>query len=68
MGRQHNLERPDERTFHFNRGLAEGTETIVAHSLMVLLPGWMSAIAWGFAAAVLLTIGNRVRVAVRLLR
>ncbi|MEX1164953.1 MAG: CDP-alcohol phosphatidyltransferase family protein, partial [Nitriliruptor sp.] len=32
------IERPDERTFHFPRGLAEGTETIVVHSLMVLLP------------------------------
>ena len=61
------IERPDERTFHFPRGLAEGTETIVIHSLMVLVPGWMPALAWGFAAAVLVTIGQRVRLAVRIL-
>lgn len=62
------IARPDERTFHFTRGLAEGTETIVVHSLMVLVPAWMPALAWGFAAAVLVTIGQRVRLAVRLLR
>lgn len=62
------IARPDERTFHFNRGLAEGTETIVVHSLMVLLPTWMPALAWGFAGAVLVTVGQRVRLASRLLR
>ena len=62
------IERPDERTFHFPRGLAEGTETIVIHSLMVLVPGWMPVLAWGFTAAVLVTIGQRVRLAVRILR
>jgi phosphatidylglycerophosphate synthase len=61
------IERPDERTFHFTRGLAEGTETIVVHSLMVLLPAWMPALAWGFAAAVALTIVQRVRLALRIL-
>jgi phosphatidylglycerophosphate synthase len=61
------LERPDERTFHFPRGLAEGTETIVVHSLMVLVPAWMPALAWTFAAAVVLTIVQRVRLALRIL-
>ncbi len=61
------IERPDERTFHFTRGLAEGTETIVVHSLMVLLPAWMPALAWGFAAAVVITIVQRVRLALRIL-
>ena len=64
---QRGIERPDERTFHFTRGLAEGTETIVVHSLMVLFPAWMPALAWGFAAAVLVTIAQRIRLAVRLL-
>lgn len=64
---QRRIAREDERTFHFTRGLAEGTETIVVHSLMVLVPAWMSALAWGFALAVLVTIGQRVRLAVRLL-
>jgi phosphatidylglycerophosphate synthase len=61
------IERPDERTFHFTRGLAEGTETIVVHSLMVLVPAWMPALAWGFAAAVVLTIVQRVRLALQVL-
>jgi len=61
------IERDDDRTFHFTRGLAEGTETIVVHSLMVLVPAWMPALAWGFAVAVLVTIGQRVRLAFRLL-
>jgi phosphatidylglycerophosphate synthase len=62
------IERPDERTFHFTRGLAEGTETIVVHSLMVLLPAWMPALAWGFSVAVLVTIVQRLRSAVTILR
>jgi phosphatidylserine synthase len=58
---------PDDRTFHFTRGLAEGTETIVVHALMVLLPVYMAPIAWVFAGAVVITIGQRVRLAHRML-
>jgi phosphatidylglycerophosphate synthase len=58
---------PDDRTFHFTRGLAEGTETIVVHSLMVLVPAFMASLAWTFAAVVLITIGQRVRLAHRIL-
>lgn len=58
---------PDNRTFHFTRGLAEGTETIIVHALMVLLPAFMAPIAWVFAGAVLITIGQRVRLAHRML-
>jgi phosphatidylglycerophosphate synthase len=54
---------PDGRTFHFTRGLAEGTETIVAHSLMVLFPAWMAGIAWVFAGMVTITILQRVHLA-----
>ncbi|MEX2487505.1 MAG: CDP-alcohol phosphatidyltransferase family protein [Nitriliruptoraceae bacterium] len=60
--------RPDERTFHFTRGVAEGAETIVVHSLMVLFPAWMPVIAWGFVALVSVTIVQRVVLAVRVLR
>lgn len=60
-------DRPDERTFQFQRGLAEGTETIVVHALLVLLPFWMATIAWVFAAAVGITILQRVREAWRVL-
>jgi phosphatidylglycerophosphate synthase len=54
-------------TFHFQRGLAEGTETVVVHTLMVALPGHMALIAWAFAAVVGLTILHRVREAWRVL-
>lgn len=57
----------DERTFVFTRGLAEGTETIVAHALFVLLPAAMAGLAWAFAAVVAVTVLQRVVVAVRAL-
>lgn len=60
-------QRPDERTFHFRRAFAEGTETIVVHALMVLLPALMAPIAWGFAALVLATTLQRTRDAHRTL-
>jgi len=66
IGTQTGLE--DERTHVFSRGLAEGTETIVAHSLFVGLPGAMVPLAWVFAAMVTITIAQRLVVAVRLLR
>lgn len=49
-------------------GLAEGTETIVVHSLLCLLPAAAAQIAWAFAAVVALTAVWRVRLAVRALR
>lgn len=58
---------PDDRTFHFTRGLAEGTETIVVHALMVLVPAFMAPIAWTFAGAVVITIAQRTRLAYRTL-
>lgn len=54
------VDRPDERTFHFPRGFAEGFETIVVHSLMVLFPAVMAPIAWGFAALVVATTVQRI--------
>jgi len=61
------VDAPDQRTFHFTRGLAEGTETIVVHTAMVLFPAAMAPIAWGFALVVLVTIGQRLRLARRVL-
>ena len=61
------VDAPDGRTFHFTRGLAEGTETIAVHTAMALLPSLMAPIAWVFAAVVLVTIGQRVRLARRVL-
>ena len=37
------------RTFRFSRGLAEGTETIVAHAAMAFFSTWLTQIAWTFA-------------------
>lgn len=65
--RRHDTGLQDERSFVFARGLAEGTETIVAHALLVAFPGAMTTIAWVFAAVVAVTIGQRVTLAVRVL-
>ncbi len=62
------IKSPDERSFHFTRGLAEGTETILAHSLFVLFPGRMGLLAWVFAAVVAVTIVQRLMLARRVLR
>ena len=61
------VDTPDERTFHFTGGLAEGTETIAVHTVMVLFPALMAPVAWGFAAVVAVTILQRVRLARRVL-
>ncbi|MBW3662767.1 MAG: CDP-alcohol phosphatidyltransferase family protein [Actinobacteria bacterium] len=57
----------DDRALTFLGGLAEGTETIVVHALMVAVPSLMATIAWVFAAVVVVTIVQRIVVAVRLL-
>jgi phosphatidylglycerophosphate synthase len=61
------VDAPDQRTFHFTPGLAEGTETIVVHTAMALFPAAMAPIAWLFALAVLVTIGQRLLLARRVL-
>ncbi|WP_018217404.1 CDP-alcohol phosphatidyltransferase family protein [Salinispora vitiensis] len=60
-------ERGDERSLHFLGGLAEGTETIAVHALFCLLPGLAGQLAWGWAAVVAITAGQRVMHAVRTL-
>lgn len=57
----------DERSLVFSRGLTEGTETIVAHALLVVFPAAMATIAWAFAGMVLVTVGQRVLLATRVL-
>lgn len=57
----------DERSLVFSRGLTEGTETIVAHALLVALPAAMATIAWTFAGMVTITAGQRVLLAIRVL-
>jgi phosphatidylglycerophosphate synthase len=50
----------DERSLRFVGGLAEGAETIVVYALLCLFPAEAAGIAWGFAAAVGITAGQRV--------
>jgi phosphatidylglycerophosphate synthase len=64
-GRRTGLE--DERSLVFARGLAEGTETVLVHALLVLVPTAMAPIAWTFAAVVAVTVVQRVVTAARLL-
>lgn len=57
----------DGRTFSFIGGLAEGTETIVVHSLWLLLPGVAPVIAWVWAVVVGVSAVQRVVLGSRLL-
>jgi phosphatidylglycerophosphate synthase len=52
-------ERLTERGLHFRRSLTEGFETIVAGTLFLLLPGFVSTIAWIFAAMVFFSAAQR---------
>jgi phosphatidylglycerophosphate synthase len=61
-------ERLTERGLHFRRSLTEGFETIVAGVLFLLLPGYVSEIAWVFAAMVFFSAGQRLLDARRMLR
>jgi phosphatidylglycerophosphate synthase len=58
----------DERSLRFTPGLTEGTETILAYVAFCLVPGHAETVAWVFAAMVLFTVGQRIRLAVATLR
>lgn len=53
----------DERSLRFTTGLTEGSETIVAYSLICLVPAHAGTIAWVFCAMVLVTVAQRVALA-----
>ncbi len=57
----------DERSLRFTSGLTEGTESVVAYAAICLLPARAATIAWVFSAMVLVTVGQRVLLAVRTL-
>ncbi len=57
----------DERSLRFVAGLAESTETFLAYVLICLWPGAATEIVWVFAAAVAVTVIQRVVWARRLL-
>ena len=58
----------DERSISFLGGLAEGLETIVAYSVILIVPSVASLVEWIFAAMVLVTALQRVTWARRALR
>jgi phosphatidylserine synthase len=62
------VHRTDGRSLRFLGGLAEGTETIIVHSLFCLLPAFAGPIAWTFAAMVAVTATWRVYDGVSALR
>lgn len=49
----------DGRSLSFLGGLAEGTETIIVHSLWLALPVWSATIAWIWAGVVALSAAQR---------
>ncbi len=51
------------KSFFYNTGLAEGTETILVFCAMCLWPQHFAAIAYGYAALCLLTVGQRALIA-----
>ncbi len=57
----------DGRTFSFIGGLAEGTETIIVHSLWLLVPAVAPVLAWVWAGVVVVSAVQRVVVGRRLL-
>lgn len=65
QGRRARLD--DGRTFSFIGGLAEGTETIVVHSLWLLVPGAAPVVAWVWAGVVGVSAVQRVLLGRRLL-
>jgi len=57
----------DERSLRFTPGLTEGTETIVCYALVCLIPDHGGTIFWIFTALVMVTVAQRVALAVRML-
>ena len=57
----------DERSLRLTPGLTEGTETILAYCAFCLLPGQARWVAWIFTAMVLITVGQRLLMARRVL-
>jgi phosphatidylglycerophosphate synthase len=51
------------KSIYFTVGLAEGTETIVAFALMILVPLWFPVLAFAFAGLTLMTAIARITLA-----
>ena len=57
----------DERSLRLTPGLTEGTETIAAYVVICLLPAHAAIVAWVYTAMVLITTGQRIALARRVL-
>lgn len=61
-----------DRSLQFVAGLAEGTETFLAHTSFAVLgaiqPSWVTPAVWAFTAMVGITVGQRVAFGMRVLR
>jgi len=67
------LERADRtlggnRSIQFTPGLAEGGETTIMYSMLVLFPMWSRPLLWLWIAALAVTMLSRFRLAARILR
>lgn len=58
----------DGRSLSFLGGLAEGTETVIAHSLMLMFPAYAAGIAWIWAVVVGVSATQRIVAGYRSLR
>lgn len=56
------------KSIHFTIGLAEGTETIIAFALMILVTAWFPIIAYFFAGLTMMTAIARITLAWRIFR
>ncbi|HYD46882.1 MAG TPA: CDP-alcohol phosphatidyltransferase family protein [Terriglobales bacterium] len=50
VAERRHVEEGDGRSFIFQPGLTEGTETLIAYALMFAMPEQYAPIAWGYAA------------------
>lgn len=58
----------DNRSFIFQAGLAEGTETLMVYLFMFLAPAWYAILAWVYCAVCVYTALSRSVLAYRLFR
>lgn len=54
------VERTDERSYRFLGGIAEGLETVVAYTIIMVVPAFAARVEWVFAAMVFVTFVQRV--------
>ena len=58
----------DNRSFIFQPGLAEGTETLIVYLLMFLAPAWYAVLAWAYFVVCIYTAFSRSVLAYRTFR